>query len=213
MKKRMEEPGEQRIHLKESTDEAVVFQKKEKKREKKWSMVTLLFLIYAAVFFLSLFFLVEHSAGAIWQFSPAYVMKIARQNIQNFYEFVIGNGTPGSIDLQILRYLIVGLVGASLAACGALLQGTFRNVLAGPSTLGVQSGGTLGNMIYVLFFMGTSTSVVTIYRYDDIASTAEQASFFSRNIQQLFWGDASAVCFWYLAWRLSQAEEKYLPVP
>ena len=41
-------------------------------------------------------------------------------------------------------------------------------------------------MIYVLFFMGTSTSVVTIYRYDDIASTAEQASFFSRNIQQLF---------------------------
>ena len=182
----MEEPGEQRIHLKESTDEAVVFQKKEKKREKKWSMVTLLFLIYAAVFFLSLFFLVEHSAGAIWQFSPAYVMKIARQNIQNFYEFVIGNGTPGSIDLQILRYLIVGLVGASLAACGALLQGTFRNVLAGPSTLGVQSGGTLGNMIYVLFFMGTSTSVVTIYRYDDIASTAEQASFFSRNIQQLF---------------------------
>lgn len=186
MKKQMEEPGEQRIHLKKSTDEAVVFRKKEKKREKKWSVVTLLFPIYAAVFFLSLFFLVEHSAGATWQFSLAYVMKIARQNIQNFYEFVIGNGTPGSIDLQILRYLIVGLVGASLAACGALLQGTFRNVLAGPSTLGVQSGGTLGNMIYVLFFGGTSTSVVTIYRYDDIANTAEQATFFSRNIQQLF---------------------------
>lgn len=188
MKKRLEQPGEQRIHLKESTDEAIVFRKKEKKREKKWSVVTLLFLIYAAIFFLSLFFLVEHSAGSTWQFSAAYVMRIARQNIQNFYNFVIGNGTPGSIDLQILKYLIVGLVGASLVACGALLQGTFRNVLAGPSTLGVQSGGTLGNMIYVLFFSGVTTSVstVTVYRYDDIANAAQQASFFSRNIQQLF---------------------------
>lgn len=185
MKNQNRDPENQRIHLKESQDETSIFQKAEKKREKKWGTVTLLFLIYAGVFFFSLFFLVEYSTtSAQWQFSAAYVLRIARQNIENFYNFIIGNGAPGGINYQIIKYLIVGLIGASLAACGALLQGTFRNILAGPTTLGAQSGGTLGNMIYVLLFC-TSAETVIVYSYDDLHEMAQQATFLSRNLQAL----------------------------
>lgn len=182
MKNQNEEPG--RIRLKASEDEVSIFQRAEKKREKKPGILIILFLIYVCLFFYSLLFLVEYSAGARWQFSAAYALRIIRMNLQNFYTFVIGNGAPGGIDYQIIRYLMVGLVGASLAACGALMQGTFRNVLAGPSTLGVQSGGTLANMIYVLFFYST-VDVVTIYSYDNITEIARQSTFFDRNLQQL----------------------------
>lgn len=184
MKKKDSNQQEQRIHLRESGDETSLFREKEKKREKKWSVVTILFFAYAGVFFASLLFLVEYSAGARWQFSFAYMLRIIRQNIQNLYEFIIGNGAPGGINFQIIRYLIVGLVGASLAACGALLQGTFRNVLAGPSTLGVQSGGTLGNMIYVLFFC-TTTGETVVYRFRDMQQIAAESTFWDRNLQQL----------------------------
>lgn len=181
----MNDTEEQRIHLKASNDETSLFQKSEKKREKKWGTVTLLFLIYAGVFFFSLLFLVEYSTtSAVWQWSAAYMLRIVRQNIDNLYNFILGNGAPGGINYQIIRYLIVGLVGASLASCGALMQGTFRNVLAGPSTLGVQSGGTLGNMIYVLLFCSSTESII-VYSYEELQEVAQQTTFFDRNIQQL----------------------------
>ncbi len=174
-----------RIHLKESGDEVSIFQESERKRNKKPGIIGFLFLVYVFVFLFSLLFLVEYSTNsAALKFSAAYVLRIIRMNFDNLYNYIMGNGAPGGINFQIRRYLIVGLVGAALAACGALLQGTFRNILAGPSTMGVQSGGSLGNMIYVLFFC-TSTEVVTIYRYDEMAEIAETSTFFERNIQQL----------------------------
>lgn len=174
-----------RIHLKESGDEVSIFQENERRRNKKPGIVGFLFLVYVLVFLFSLLFLVEYNTNsAVLKFSTAYVLRIIRMNFDNLYNYIMGNGAPGGISFVIRRYLIVGLVGASLAACGALLQGTFRNVLAGPSTMGVQSGGTLGNMIYVLFFC-TSTEIITVYQYDEMVEIAETSSFFERNLQQL----------------------------
>lgn len=185
-RKQVQNTDDTRIHLKSVSEDLTKFQKEETAERKHWSIVTVLFFVYAAVFFCSLFFLVEHSAGSQWIYSPAYVLDIIRKNLENFYNFVIGNGTPGSIDLQILRYLIVGLTGATLAACGALMQGTLRNVLAGPSTLGVQAGGTLGNLLYILLLMDGTASTITVYHYEDLVEMADQSTFFSRNIQQIF---------------------------
>lgn len=185
-RRKKDEIKETRIHIQHVEDDVQAFQKREKKEHKHWSIVTILFFIYAAVFFCSLFFIVEHSAGSEWIYSPAYALDIIRQNLENFYNFIIGNGTPGSIDLQILRYLIVGLTGATLAACGALMQGTLKNVLAGPSTLGIQSGGTLGNLLYILLMLSGTESAITVYHYEDLVAMQEQSTFFSRNIQQLF---------------------------
>ncbi len=184
MKKIKKDSDDQRIHLRASGDEVSIFQNREKKREKKWGTTVLLIFIYAGVFFFSLFFVTEYSVSTIQnQFSLAYMLRMIRQSMEAFYHFLSGESGYGGMDYQIIHYVLVGIVGASLAACGALLQGTFRNVLAGPSTLGIQSGGTLGNMIYVLFFC--STEVVVVYSYEDIQRIVEEATFFTRNTQFL----------------------------
>ncbi len=54
-------------------------------------------------------------------------------------------------ELRLPRAILAGLVGGCLAASGALMQGVTRNPLAGPSIMGLSSGGTLGLLIGLLF--------------------------------------------------------------
>jgi iron complex transport system permease protein len=48
------------------------------------------------------------------------------------------------LSLRLPRVLAALLVGSSLAACGAVMQGLFRNPMASPEILGVSAGGSLG---------------------------------------------------------------------
>ncbi|MDE6116279.1 MAG: iron ABC transporter permease [Duncaniella sp.] len=58
------------------------------------------------------------------------------------------------------------LAGAGLAASGLMLQTTFRNPLAGPSVLGINSGASLGVALVMLFLGGAiSAGTVTIGGY------------------------------------------------
>ncbi|MCM1138136.1 MAG: iron ABC transporter permease [Duncaniella sp.] len=50
------------------------------------------------------------------------------------------------------------LAGAGLAVSGLMLQTSFRNPLAGPSVLGINSGASLGVAIVMLFLGGTITA-------------------------------------------------------
>ena len=63
----------------------------------------------------------------------------------------ISSGTAYSIiiKVRIPRVICVALVGASLALCGASMQGLLRNPLADGSTLGVSSGASLGAVIAI----------------------------------------------------------------
>lgn len=65
---------------------------------------------------------------------------------------------PGNLqpimELRLWRGICAGLVGASLALSGALLQGMFRNGLAEPGILGLNAGATLGASIAILFLGG-----------------------------------------------------------
>lgn len=54
-------------------------------------------------------------------------------------------------QVRLPRVLVAMLVGASLAMCGAVLQGLFRNPLASPSVLGVSSGASLGAVLAIFF--------------------------------------------------------------
>lgn len=49
------------------------------------------------------------------------------------------------------------LCGASLSACGLMLQTSFRNPLAGPSILGIDAGASLGVAVVMLMLGGTVT--------------------------------------------------------
>lgn len=71
--------------------------------------------------------------------------------------FVLLHQAP-AIDFQILwnvripRVLIGGLVGASLAVSGTILQGILRNPLAAPNIIGVTSGaGFVGYLLLIAF--------------------------------------------------------------
>ncbi len=57
-------------------------------------------------------------------------------------------------SIRLPRVLMGMLVGASLAMCGAALQGLFRNPLADPALVGVSSGAALG-AVSVIVLSGT----------------------------------------------------------
>lgn len=52
----------------------------------------------------------------------------------------------------MIRYIMICFTGAGMALSGAVYQGSFRNALVSPSTLGVMSGASLGLIVYVMFF-------------------------------------------------------------
>jgi iron complex transport system permease protein len=91
------------------------------------------------------------------------------------------------LDIRLPRLIIALFAGASLALCGLVMQGMFRNPLASPSVLGVSSGASLGAVIAIylgaslfspwaipLFaFIGAGLSLSLVYR---IASSRGQTS-------------------------------------
>ncbi len=55
------------------------------------------------------------------------------------------------LNLRMPRIIMVLLVGAGLAVCGAASQGIFRNPLVSPFILGVSSGASLGAALAIVF--------------------------------------------------------------
>ena len=91
------------------------------------------------------------------------------------------------LDVRLPRIIIALFAGASLALCGLVMQGMFRNPLASPSVLGVSSGASLGAVIAIYFgaslisawaiplfaFIGAGISLSIVYR---VASSRGQTS-------------------------------------
>lgn len=91
------------------------------------------------------------------------------------------------IDVRLPRVIIAMFAGASLALCGLVMQGMFRNPLASPSVLGVSSGASLGAVIAIYFglslfsawaiplfaFIGAGISLSIVYR---VASSQGQTN-------------------------------------
>jgi iron complex transport system permease protein len=55
-----------------------------------------------------------------------------------------------AMELRLPRAIGAILAGASLACAGAMMQGIFRNPLAGPEVLGVSAGASLGAVVIVI---------------------------------------------------------------
>ena len=61
------------------------------------------------------------------------------------------------LHIRLPRVLAAVIVGATLAVCGAAMQGVFRNPLASPDVLGISAGASLGAVIAIatgLFALG-----------------------------------------------------------
>jgi len=74
----------------------------------------------------------------------------------------LGWPTPLQARLRIGPVLLASLVGASLAAAGAVYQAVLRNPLADPYLLGASSGATLGTFLWALPLAGAAPLIGTL---------------------------------------------------
>ena len=69
---------------------------------------------------------------------------------------VVGEFQGTSDGHLFVRYIVIALAGAGLALSGAVYQGSFRNALVSPSTLGVMTGGQFGMTVWVIIACATA---------------------------------------------------------
>lgn len=67
--------------------------------------------------------------------------------------------------LRVPRAIIAGLVGASLAVAGAIMQGLTRNPLADPGILGIEAGAALAVVGAVFLFGVSSLSTYALFAF------------------------------------------------
>ncbi len=89
------------------------------------------------------------STGTGSQFiSPANVLKAIFGYAPPMEQMIVDK-------LRLPRIVIAMLVGAALAAAGAILQGVIRNPLASPDVIGVTEGASLGAVLFIFIFTGS----------------------------------------------------------
>ncbi|WP_176083790.1 iron ABC transporter permease [Martelella sp. HB161492] len=104
--------------------------------------VTIAILAVAAV--LSVLFSVSWGASDASLFDVAHAIMTGNQDAIGSRDRII------IFDIRLPRAILGFLVGASLAVCGAAMQGLFRNPLADPGLVGVSAGAGLGAVIMIV---------------------------------------------------------------
>lgn len=96
-----------------------------------------------------------HAGGYGGGYTLSWFVADLQDNVSNLVAVLTGHEPSTTVFTGTMtRYVVVALAGAGLALCGAVYQGTFRNALVTPSTLGVMNGATLGMMVWVVFCVG-----------------------------------------------------------
>lgn len=134
------------------------------------SLTACLGIVLFFLFWLSLLFLVPYRQ---FHMTPVWFFEHIQARFVQLYAFF--TGASSDFGITIYQYLAVMLVGAALSACGCVFKGSFRNDLAGPSTMGVMAGGTLGLLAYLLLFV--SPNVQIAYVQADLSAWASRSLF------------------------------------
>lgn len=111
-----------------------------------------------------------------------YFITKGTEKLRGLMAYIGGDSSAYSIA-TIVRYTVVVLAGAALSVAGAVFQGSFKNIIASPTSMGVQSGAMLGNALYLLLCT-VPVSGVVVLRYDNEAYY--NLNIFQQNLQQLF---------------------------
>jgi iron complex transport system permease protein len=89
-------------------------------------------------------------------FGSISLAKLVDQTVSNVKDAaatLVGSGAAGMYSAVMAQYCAAFVAGGALGVVGATFQGTFRNPLASPSTIGVISGCLFGATVYCLFLM------------------------------------------------------------
>lgn len=76
-------------------------------------------------------------------------------SIKDVFKVIAGGDVPPQtrtivLEIRLVRALTALLAGVAVSVCGLVMQTLFRNPLAGPFVLGVNSGASLGAALFVL---------------------------------------------------------------
>lgn len=94
-----------------------------------------------------------HQGGTHDGYTLAWFLSDVSENVNGLFAALMGDAQGGASALnRMITYAVIVLSGTGLALCGAVYQGTFRNALVSPSTLGVMSGAGLGMAVWVALF-------------------------------------------------------------
>lgn len=143
----------QRIQMKIEEEENKYFKDEEQRRMKvsnRNRSLIIMAIVLVCFLVLSLFFSYVPSGGT--NSVSTYISSIMSR-FEAFGSLITGGTNTQGIQFSIVRYLVITLVGAALACCGAVYQGAFRNPIASPTTLGVSAGGSAAGTIYILYFL------------------------------------------------------------
>jgi iron complex transport system permease protein len=91
------------------------------------------------------------AVGAVWV-SPLTTLRILvwKLGLIDRPEDITRPAEVIVLQLRLPRVLLAGIVGAALAASGAVFQGLFRNPMADPAIIGVSSGAALGAILVIV---------------------------------------------------------------
>ena len=100
-----------------------------------------------------------HTYGDHDGYTLAWFIRDLSSNVEGLFALLTGDVEAAGRTLsRVITYAVIIVCGAGLALCGAVYQGTFRNALVSPSTLGVMSGASLGMALWVLFLYDPAES-------------------------------------------------------
>lgn len=137
-------------------------------------------------------FLLGVAVGSVWVSPVSTVRLVAwKFGLADRPEDVTRAAEVIVFQLRLPRVLLAAIVGAALAASGAVFQGLFRNALADPAIIGVSSGAALGAILVIVTvgagalgafavpvaaFAGATGTAFVVYRLARIGPTVHVAT-------------------------------------
>lgn len=123
--------------------------------QKVFVMCVVLVAVYAVALVIPKDMLNEAMANSGYRtgYTFSWFVESLQSNVNGIVAAFTGHDGEAGYSRTMFRYVIIALSGAGLAVCGAVYQGSFRNALVSPSTLGVMSGATLGMMVWAVFLV------------------------------------------------------------
>ncbi|MCD8017451.1 MAG: iron ABC transporter permease [Oscillospiraceae bacterium] len=123
-----------------------------------------------------------------FDYSLATYRDVTITHISGLLDYITTGGSS-TVQFVIYTHIVVILAGMALSASGAAYQGVFHNPMSSPTTLGVQSGGLIGGLIFICFF---ADSDLFWYNSNMIISASELIE--QMNSQSIFQLCAQQLC-------------------
>lgn len=160
---------DQRIKLNMEQSQAQLYANVEKRRisiGKEKKRVILAGVALVLCYMLSVLLVCDLLNG---NFSFAWWVKHFLRRCNDIIDLIAGNTMESAIHFWLTQFAAAMVAGVALAASGACFQALFHNPMASPTMLGIEAGGTLGKVAFLMFFYTPLFSSMLMMDYEGYA--------------------------------------------